>query len=55
MTNREIKFRFVEDFETPYAKIWDFNEAGIRFCMAANKDDQFGHTVEEYVFGILSE
>lgn len=49
MQQRPIKFRFIEDPDTPYVKVFPLTEEGIRNCMAQNKDDQHGHTVEEYV------
>jgi len=49
MTQRPIKFRFVEDFGTPYAKVFPITEEGITACLARNKDDQYGHTVDEYL------
>lgn len=52
---REIKFRFVEDFNEPkYAEIFSLSDEGIMECMRLNKDAEHHHTVEEYYKRIIT-
>lgn len=51
---REIKFEFIENFDEPkYVRIYPLTTEGVEMCMRNNKDDQFGHTVEEYFYRIM--
>lgn len=51
---REIKFRFVENYWTEFAKIFPLTIEWITQCMKENKDSIYGHTVEEYYSRLFS-